>query len=41
MLSNDELKKQIIAFLRDFSIEATSHDADKLDSFKEVVAPGT
>lgn len=41
MLSNDELKNHIIAFLRDFSIEATSHDADKLDSFAEVVKPGT
>jgi methylenetetrahydrofolate reductase (NADPH) len=41
MLTNDELSKQIVAFLRDYSIEATPHDADKLDSLTQVLAPGT
>ena len=40
MLTNDELSSQIIALLRDFSIEATPHDSDRLESFKEVLAPG-
>jgi methylenetetrahydrofolate reductase (NADPH) len=40
MLSNDELSKQIVAVLRDFSIEATPHDSDRLESFKDVLAPG-
>jgi methylenetetrahydrofolate reductase (NADPH) len=41
MLSNDELHKEIVAFMRDYSIEATPHDADKLDAIREVLAPGT
>ena len=39
MLSNDELSKQIVAFLRDYSIEVTPHDSDKLDALTEVLAP--
>jgi methylenetetrahydrofolate reductase (NADPH) len=41
MLTNDELSEHIVAFLRDYSIEATPHDADKLDSLTQVLAPGT
>lgn len=41
MSSNDELKKHIVDFLRDYSIEATPHDAGRLDEIKSVLAPGT
>lgn len=40
-MSNDELKKHIAAFLRDYSIEITSHDADKLDAIRAELNPGT
>ena len=39
-LSADELRTAIIEFVRDYSIEATSHDAGKLDEFKEIIPPG-
>lgn len=41
MLSDDELKAAIVSFLDDYSIEATPHDASKLDSFAEALKPGT
>lgn len=41
MLSNEELKAAIVSFLDDYSIEATPHDAAKLDGFKDVLKPGT
>ncbi|HEX6998017.1 MAG TPA: methylenetetrahydrofolate reductase [Gammaproteobacteria bacterium] len=40
-VAKETLKDAIVSFLRDYSIEATPHDAGKLDSFKEVLAPGT
>ena len=41
MLTHNELSKEIVAFLRDYSIEATPHDADKLESLTQVLTPGT
>jgi methylenetetrahydrofolate reductase (NADPH) len=41
MLTNDELSKQIVAFLTDYSIEITPHDDGKLDQIREVLSPGT
>jgi methylenetetrahydrofolate reductase (NADPH) len=41
MMTNEELKAAIVSFLGDYSIEATPADADKLDSFGEVLEPGT
>jgi methylenetetrahydrofolate reductase (NADPH) len=41
MPSNEELKQHIVSFLEGYSIEATPHDEDKLDAFKETLAPGT
>jgi methylenetetrahydrofolate reductase (NADPH) len=38
--STAELRAAIIDFVRDYSIEATSHDAGKLDEFKEVIPAG-
>ena len=40
-MTSEELKQQIVAFARDYSIEITPHDADKLDAIREVLAPGT
>jgi hypothetical protein len=33
-MANDELKQHIAAFLRDYSIEITPHDAGKLDAIR-------
>jgi methylenetetrahydrofolate reductase (NADPH) len=41
ILTNDELSKQIVAFLTDYSIEVTPHDDGKLDQIREVLSPGT
>lgn len=41
MLTNDELSKQIVAFLTDYSIEITPHDEGKLDEIRGVLSPGT
>lgn len=41
VLSDNELKAAIVSFLDDYSIEATPHDASKLDSFAQVLKPGT
>jgi methylenetetrahydrofolate reductase (NADPH) len=41
MTSNDELHKAIVAFMRDYSIEATPHDSDKLDAIRAVLQPNT
>jgi len=41
MLTNDELSKQIVAFLTDYSIEITPHDEAKLGEIREVLSPGT
>lgn len=40
-MSNEELQKQISAFVRGYSIEITPHDAEKLDSIREALSPGT
>jgi len=40
-MTNDELKKHIAAFMRDYSIEITPHDAAKLDAIRAELAPGT
>jgi methylenetetrahydrofolate reductase (NADPH) len=40
-MTNDELKKHIAAFVRDFSIEITPHDAEKLDAIRAELTPGT
>src|SRR5919108_1041233 len=40
-MSTEQLKSEIVAFVRDYSIEATPHDAERLDSFKGVLQPGT
>jgi methylenetetrahydrofolate reductase (NADPH) len=39
-LSNDRLKQEISAFMEGYSIEATPHDANRLESFVGVVPPG-
>jgi methylenetetrahydrofolate reductase (NADPH) len=41
MTSNDELHKAIVAFMRDYSIEATPHDSGKLDEIRAVLQPNT
>ena len=40
-MANDELKQQISAFLRDYSIEVTPHDTGKLDAIRAELAAGT
>ena len=40
-MANDELKQHIAAFLRDYSIEITPHDAEKLDAIRAELQPGT
>ncbi len=40
-MSNDNLKQEISSFLKGYSIEATPHDAARLDSFVGAVPPGT
>lgn len=40
-MTNDELKAQIGAFLRDYSIEITPHDTGKLDEIRSVLADNT
>ena len=39
-MANDELKRYIAAFLRDYSIEITPHDAGKLDAIRAELADG-
>src|SRR5881394_1184810 len=39
-LTNEELHKQIVAFMRDYSIEATPHDAGRLEEIRGVLQPG-
>ncbi len=41
MLSNDELRKHIAEFMRGYSIEATPHDAGKLDAIRQALVPDT
>ena len=41
MTTNQDLQEAIASFLRDYSIEATPHDADRLEAIREVLAPGT
>lgn len=41
MASTDDLKQAIVSFLSGYSIEATPHDEDKLDEFKETIPQGT
>lgn len=41
MVADERLKKEIASFLEGYSIEATPHDADRLDSFVGVVPEGT
>jgi methylenetetrahydrofolate reductase (NADPH) len=40
-MTNDELKKHIAAFLRDYSIEITPHDAERLDAIRAELKEGT
>ena len=40
-MANDDLKQHIAAFLRDYSIEVTPHDAEKLDAIRAELQPGT
>ena len=40
-MTNEELKQHIAAFVRDYSIEITPHDAGKLDAIRAELAPGT
>ena len=40
-MTNDELKKHISAFVRDYSIEITPHDTGKLDAIRAELTPGT
>jgi methylenetetrahydrofolate reductase (NADPH) len=39
-MANEDLKQQIVAFVRDYSIEITPHDAEKLDAIRAELAPG-
>ena len=39
-LTNEELRKQIVAFANDYSIEITPHDEGKLDEIRSVLQPG-
>ena len=41
MVTNEQLRKAISAFLTDYSIEATPHDEAKLDEIRNVVPAGT
>ncbi len=41
MLSQDDLKSQIVSFLEGYSIEATPHDADKMPAIADALPPGT
>ena len=38
-MANDDLKQHIAAFLRDYSIEVTPHDAEKLDAIARSCSP--
>src|SRR5690606_2210736 len=40
-LSDQDPKQAIVARMRDFSIEATPHDAERLDEIAETLPPGT
>ena len=40
-MANDDLKKHIAAFVRDYSIEITPHDTGKLDAIRAELAPDT
>lgn len=40
-MTNDDLKKHISAFVRDYSIEITPHDAGKLEAIRAELAPNT
>jgi len=40
-MANDDLKQQIAAFVRDYSIEITPHDSEKLDAIRAELTPGT
>ena len=40
-MANDDLKRHIADFLRDYSIEITPHDAGKLDAIRAELADGT
>jgi len=40
-MTNDELKVHIAAFVRDYSIEITPHDAEKLDAIRAELNAGT
>jgi methylenetetrahydrofolate reductase (NADPH) len=40
-MANDELKQHIAAYLRDYSIEITPHDAEKLDAIRAELKEGT
>jgi methylenetetrahydrofolate reductase (NADPH) len=40
-MTNDQLKQHISAFLRDYSIEVTPHDAGKLDDIRAALADNT
>jgi methylenetetrahydrofolate reductase (NADPH) len=41
MLTNEELSKQIVAFMNDYSIEATPHDEGRLDEIRGILSAGT
>ncbi|MFS8607402.1 MAG: methylenetetrahydrofolate reductase [Gammaproteobacteria bacterium] len=41
MPSTEELKQHIVSFLEGYTIEATPHDEDKIEAFKETIPPGT
>jgi methylenetetrahydrofolate reductase (NADPH) len=40
-MANDDLKQHIAAFIRDYSIEITPHDAEKLDAIRAELKEGT
>jgi methylenetetrahydrofolate reductase (NADPH) len=40
-LSHEQVREEIVAFLADYSIEITPHDADKLPSIAAALRPGT
>lgn len=40
-MSDQDPKQAIVALMRDFSIEATPHDAERLDEIAETLPPGT
>ncbi|HEX7081319.1 MAG TPA: methylenetetrahydrofolate reductase [Gammaproteobacteria bacterium] len=41
MLSSDDLKQQIVAFVTNYSIEATPHDEENLAELAKTLQPGT